>query len=163
MSNGAEITSAMRDVIVHLKQKNETLSTAESITGGGLGYAITSVPGSSEIYMGGSIAYHSEIKQSHLGVSSELIKSKTVYSEEVALEMAQGALKTFKTTWAIATTGVAGPDSSDGVQAGTVWVAIAGPITQSIQLALDGERENIRSGTVASAIGTFARILRSRD
>ncbi|CAB4919788.1 unannotated protein [freshwater metagenome] len=163
MSNGAEITSAMRDVIVHLKQKNETLSTAESITGGGLGYAITSVPGSSEIYMGGSIAYHSEIKQSHLGVSPELIKSKTVYSEEVALEMAQGALKTFKTTWAIATTGVAGPDSSDGVPAGTVWVAIAGPITQSIQLALDGERENIRSGTVASAIGTFARILRSRD
>ena len=153
----------MKDVIIRLKEKNETLSTAESITGGGLGYAITSVPGSSEIYVGGSIAYHSEIKQSHLGVSSDLIKSKTVYSEEVALEMAQGALKTFKTTWAIATTGVAGPDSSDGVQAGTVWVAIAGPITQSIQLALDGERENIRSGTVASAIGTFARILRSRD
>ncbi|MFZ4123213.1 MAG: CinA family protein [Candidatus Planktophila sp.] len=163
MSNGSEITSSMKDVILRLKQKNETLSTAESITGGGLGYAITSVPGSSEIYVGGSIAYHSEIKQSHLGVSLELIKSKTVYSEEVALEMAEGALKTFKTTWAIATTGVAGPDSSDGVQAGTVWVAIAGPITQSIQLALDGERENIRSGTVASAIGTFARILRSRD
>jgi nicotinamide-nucleotide amidase len=163
MSNGSEVTSSMKDVILRLKQKNETLSTAESITGGGLGYAITSVPGSSEIYVGGSIAYHSEIKQSHLGVSLELIKSKTVYSEEVALEMAEGALKTFKTTWAIATTGVAGPDSSDGVQAGTVWVAIAGPITQSIQLALDGERENIRSGTVASAIGTFARILRSRD
>jgi nicotinamide-nucleotide amidase len=163
MSNGSEITSSMKDVILRLKQKNETLSTAESITGGGLGYAITSVPGSSEIYVGGSIAYHSEIKQSHLGVSLELIKSKTVYSEEVALEMAEGALKTFRTTWAIATTGVAGPDSSDGVQAGTVWVAIAGPITQSIQLALDGERENIRSGTVASAIGTFARILRSRD
>jgi hypothetical protein len=44
-----------------------------------------------------------------------------------------------------------------------VWVAIAGPVTQSIQLALDGERENIRSGTVASAIGTFARILRARS
>ena len=163
MSNASEITSAMKDVIAHLKLRNETLSTAESITGGGLGYAITSVPGSSDIYVGGSIAYHSEIKQSHLGVSSELIKSKTVYSEEVALEMAKGALKTFNTTWAIATTGVAGPDTSDGVPAGTVWVAIAGPITQSIQLALDGERENIRSGTVASAIGTFARILRSRD
>jgi nicotinamide-nucleotide amidase len=121
------------------------------------------VPGSSDVYVGGSIAYHSEIKQSHLGVSAELIKSKSVYSEEVAFEMAHGALKTFKTTWAIATTGVAGPDASDGVAAGTVWVAIAGPITQSIQLALDGERENIRSGTVASAIGTFARILRSRD
>jgi nicotinamide-nucleotide amidase len=77
--------------------------------------------------------------------------------------MAHGALKTFKTTWAIATTGVAGPDSSDGVAAGTVWVAIAGPVTQSIQLALDGERENIRSGTVASAIGTFARILRASN
>jgi len=163
MSNASEITSAMKDVIASLKSRNETLSTAESITGGGLGYAITSVPGSSDIYVGGSIAYHSEVKQSHLGVSADLIKSKTVYSEEVAFAMAEGALKTFKTTWAIATTGVAGPDSSDGVIAGTVWVAIAGPITQSIQLSLDGERENIRSGTVASAIGTFARILRARD
>jgi nicotinamide-nucleotide amidase len=163
MSNGSEITSAMKDIIKSLKTRNETLSTAESITGGGLGYAITSVPGSSEIYVGGSIAYHSEVKQSHLGVSLELIESKTVYSEDVAFEMARGALRAFKTTWAISTTGVAGPDSSDGVSAGTVWVAIAGPITQSIQLALDGERENIRSGTVASAIGTFARILRSRD
>ena len=163
MSNAFEITSAMKDVIASLKSRNETLSTAESITGGGLGYAITSVPGSSDIYVGGSIAYHSEVKQSHLGVSADLIKSKTVYSEEVAFEMARGALEKFKTTWAIATTGVAGPDASDGVAAGTVWVAIAGPVTQSIQLALDGERENIRSGTVASAIGTFARILRARD
>jgi nicotinamide-nucleotide amidase len=163
MSNSSEITSAMKDIISILKSRNETLSTAESITGGGLGYAITSVPGSSDIYVGGSIAYHSSIKQSHLGVSAELITSKTVYSEEVAFEMAQGAIQKFKTTWAIATTGVAGPEASDGVAAGTVWVAIAGPITQSIQLALDGERENIRSGTVASAIGTFARILRARD
>ena len=163
MSNACEITAAMKDVITRLKIRNETLSTAESITGGGLGYAITSVPGSSDIYVGGSIAYHSDIKQSHLDVSAELINTKTVYSEEVAFAMAHGALKTFKTTWAIATTGVAGPDSTDGVAAGTVWVSIAGPVTQSIQLALDGERENIRSGTVASAIGTFARILRARD
>jgi nicotinamide-nucleotide amidase len=163
MSNASEITSAMKDVIASLKSKNETLSTAESITGGGLGYAITSVPGSSDIYVGGSIAYHSDIKQSHLGVSGEVIQAKTVYSEEVAFEMARGALQKFNTTWAIATTGVAGPDASDGVAAGTVWVAIAGPISQSIELTLDGERENIRSGTVASAIGTFARILRSRD
>jgi nicotinamide-nucleotide amidase len=163
MNNASEITSAMKDIIASLKSRNETLSTAESITGGGLGYAITSVPGSSDIYVGGSIAYHREIKESHLGISAELINSKTVYSEEVAFAMAHGALDKFKTTWAIATTGVAGPDGSDGVAAGTVWVAIAGPITQSIQLALDGERENIRSGTVASAIGTFARILRSRN
>ena len=163
MSNGTEITSAMKDVIASLKSRNETLSTAESITGGGLGYAITSVPGTSDIYVGGSIAYHREIKESHLGISADLINSKTVYSEEVAFAMAQGALDTFKTTWAIATTGVAGPEASDGVAAGTVWVAIVGPIAQSIQLALDGERENIRSGTVASAIGTFARILRSRN
>ena len=86
-----------------------------------------------------------------------------MYSEEVAFEMARGALQKFNTTWAIATTGVAGPDSSEGVAAGTVWVAIAGPVSQSIELTLDGERENIRSGTVASAIGTFARILRARD
>ena len=131
MSNGTEITSAMKDVIASLKSRNETLSTAESITGGGLGYAITSVPGSSDIYVGGSIAYHREIKESHLGISADLIKSKTVYSEEVAFAMAQGALDTFKTTWAIATTGVAGPEASDGVAAGTVWVAIVGPLRRA--------------------------------
>jgi len=96
MSNASEITSAMKDVIASLKSRNETLSTAESITGGGLGYAITSVPGSSDIYVGGSIAYHSEVKQSQLGVSADLIKSKTVYSEEVALKWREVRLKSLK-------------------------------------------------------------------
>jgi nicotinamide-nucleotide amidase len=77
--------------------------------------------------------------------------------------MAQGARKFFSTTWAIATTGVAGPGEADGHPAGTVWVAIVGPITQSTQLQIQGEREVVRNATVSSAMAAFARILASRE
>ena len=76
--------------------------------------------------------------------------------------MAQGALKSFGTTWAIGTTGVAGPNPLDGHPVGMVWVAIAGPVCQSIELSLSGERESVRNAATASAIATFARILRHR-
>lgn len=157
-----DITALATEIIAILRQRNETLSTAESITAGELSNAITSIPGSSDIFIAGLSAYTSAIKISHLGVDSELITKHTVISEEVAQAMAHGALKTFATTWAIATTGVAGPGPSDGFDAGTVWIAIAGPIKQSVELSLSGEREIIRNATTASAIGTFARILRTR-
>ena len=150
-------------VTVVYAMQGRTVATAESITGGGLGYAITSIPGSSDIYVGGSIAYHSQVKQSHLGVSTELIAAKTVYSEEVAFEMARGALAKFNTTWAIATTGVAGPNPLDGYPVGVVWVAIEGPISHTIELALSGDRESVRNAATSSAIATFARILRHRS
>ena len=73
--------------------------------------------------------------------------------------MAEGVRKKFGTTWGIATTGIAGPGDYQGIPEGTVWVAIRGPINQSIQLQLDSGREAIRTGAISSEIGTFARIL----
>ena len=77
--------------------------------------------------------------------------------------MARGAIKSFGTTWGISTTGVAGPNPLDGHPVGAVWVAIQGPICQSFELSLSGERESVRNAATASAIATFARILRHRS
>ena len=162
MTLASEIASLVEGAINVLREKGETLSTAESLTAGSLSSAITSIPGSSDVFLGGITAYQSSIKNSHLGVSEELIAKHTVFSEEVAIAMAKGALKSFGSTWAISTTGVAGPGPSDGVAAGTVWVAIEGPVTQAIELSLSGERDSVRNATTASAMAAFARILRAR-
>ena len=86
----------------------------------------------------------------------------SVVSEEVAREMAQGAMKKFGTTWAIATTGIAGPGDYKGIREGTVWIAICGPVNQTLHLTLDSGRDGVRQGAISSAIGTFARILSSQ-
>jgi nicotinamide-nucleotide amidase len=158
-----EIITLISDIHDSLRTRGETLSTAESLTAGGLSSALTIVPGASDVFLGSITAYRSEIKTSHLNVAKALIAESTVVSEEVAIEMARGANKSFGSTWAIATTGVAGPGPSDGSDAGRVFVAFVGPSVQVIELSLSGDREVVRNATVASAIASFARILRQRD
>lgn len=148
-------------VVAELRRRRESLSVAESLTGGGLGWAITSVSGSSDVFSGGIIAYDRSVKENLLKVPSDLIAEFGVVSEEVATAMADGLIELFGTTWAIATTGVAGPGPSGGVAAGTVWIAIRGPINQSTALEIQGEREVVRNASVSSALTTFARILAS--
>ncbi len=92
-----------------LKRRKLTLSTAESCTGGFIGDIITRVPGSSDYYKGGIIAYSEKIKTDILKVKKETIKKFSVYSEEVAKEMAENIRKIFKTDIGISTTGIAGP------------------------------------------------------
>jgi nicotinamide-nucleotide amidase len=77
--------------------------------------------------------------------------------------MGHGANKSFGSTWAIATTRVDGPGPADGAESGKVFVAFVGPTTQVVELSLSGEREVIRNATIASAIASFARILRQRE
>lgn len=151
-----------KTIVAKLIEQNETLAVAESLTAGGLGHAITSAPGSSQVFLGGIIAYTNEVKVNILGVSPALIEEFTVVSEEVAIAMAEAARKKFGTTWGIATTGIAGPGDYQGIPEGTVWVAVSGPVNQSLQLQLDSGREAIRTGAISSAIGTFARILSYR-
>ena len=162
MALSQDVTAFVREIIALLAEKKETISTAESLTAGGLSSALTSVPGSSEVFLGGITAYQNSVKTAQLGVLAELINQHSVVSQEVAIAMAQGAKKEFGSTWAIATTGVAGPGPSEGVEPGTVWVAIVGPINQSIELSLAGDRDAVRNASVSSAIATFARILRYR-
>lgn len=148
-----------RSIIDALRTRNQSLAVAESLTGGGLGSALTDVPGASDVFKGGVIAYQVSIKESLLKVPESLIAEYGVVSEEVAIAMADGVRDLLGATWGIATTGVAGPGPSDGVGAGTVWIAVRGPINQSTQLELQGERDVVRNASISSAISTFARIL----
>ena len=113
-----------QDVVKRLKRKKMTLATAESITGGGLGAAITSVPGASDVFLGGLITYSDQSKTKFLDIAKRILTKHTAVSEEVAIAMAQSARKQFGTDYAIATTGVAGPGKAYGQKVGTVWVAI---------------------------------------
>jgi nicotinamide-nucleotide amidase len=111
-----------------LTKTNSTLSIAESCTGGYLSHLITSVPGSSVYYIGSSISYANEVKTQFLGVNPEVIASKGAVSEEVAIAMAKGVRDRLKSTWALATTGVAGPGGGTPEKpVGTVWIGVAGP------------------------------------
>jgi nicotinamide-nucleotide amidase len=150
-----------QSVVKKLIKKKATLCVAESITGGGLAAAITDIAGSSKVFLGGVIAYEDSIKISELKVDAKLLKKFTAVSEEVAKEMAVGALKKFKTDYAIATTGVAGPGKAYGQKAGTVWVAIASKKEVfAIALSLSGSRDLIRHATIESALASFERILK---
>ena len=153
----------VEQIIDLLNKRNETISVAESLTAGGLANMLTSASGSSSVFIGGLTAYRNEIKSEMLGVDPSVIADHTVVSEPVANAMGDGAIKKFGSTWAIATTGVAGPGPLEGHQPGEVWIAIRGPINQAIQLTLEGNREQVRSGTISTAIATLARILKARS
>ncbi len=153
--------AGLTDILMILRQRGESICVAESLTGGGLAEALTLLPGSSEVFKGSITAYQAQIKISLLKVPAELISEFGVVSEEVAAAMAGGAKDLMDSTWSISTTGVAGPGPSDGVAAGTVWVAIDGPISQTLQLELSGTREIVRNATIAGAIAAFARILKT--
>lgn len=109
-------------VTVVLAMEGRTVATAESITGGAIGATITSIPGSSKIYRGGVISYATDLKESLLGVSADVLKGGAVQAE-VALQMARGAATRLDADFGLAVTGVAGPAAQDGVSAGTVFVA----------------------------------------
>ena len=156
----AQKLSPAEQVVKALKKKKRTLATAESITGGGLGAAITDVVGSSEVFIGGIISYSDNSKITLLSVAKKLIKKQTAVSEEVAAAMAESARLQFKSDYAIATTGVAGPGKAYGQKAGTVWIAIASKSeVQTIALQLAGDRLEVRHATIESALAAFGRIL----
>ena len=147
-------------VVNQLKKSGKTLAVAESLTGGGLGAAITEVAGSSEVFLGGITTY-SDLSQSKLlEVSKKMITKHTAVSEEVAKEMAANARNLFKSDYAISTTGVAGPGKAYGKTAGTVWMAIASKKEViAIELSISGDRATVRNATIESALATFSRIL----
>lgn len=148
-------------IVETLTNRGEKIAVAESLTGGMLSAALTDVPGTSHIFLGSVIAYSVEIKIRELAVKQATIDRCGIVSEEVAFEMAEGIRSKFGSTWAISTTGVAGPGPSHSIPAGTVWIAIIGPShREALALALEGDRAAVRLGAVESALATLARILR---
>jgi PncC family amidohydrolase len=147
-------------VVRALAAAGATLGTAESLTGGLLGAAITSVSGSSAVYAGGLVTYATRLKVELLGVPTDLVEAHGVVSAECAAAMAEGARRVLGADWAVSTTGVAGPDLQDAKPAGTAYVAVAGPVgTTTRALRLDGDREVVRSGVVTEALALLLHVV----
>lgn len=130
------------------------LATAESCTAGGLGYAITEVPGSSNWYAGGVVSYTYASKQTLLDVPFALLEQHTAVSQEVAVAMAKGIQQRLQTEISIAITGIAGPDGgTPQIPVGTVWLAwCLGQHNFSEQCNFEGNREVIRQAAIARAL-----------
>ena len=111
-----------------LRVRQETLGTGESCTGGYLAHLITSVPDSSDYYLGSIIPYAYEIKTSELGISEQLLKFYGAVSEEVVSAMAKAVREKLGVTWALSTSGIAGPGGATPTKpVGTIWIACSGP------------------------------------
>jgi nicotinamide-nucleotide amidase len=108
-----------------LKERGETLSTAESCTGGYIAHLITSVPGSSKYFYGSVVSYDNSVKEKLLGVPASLIEEHGAVSEEVVSSMVTGILQQTQTNYAIAVSGIMGPDGGTDLKpVGTVWIAV---------------------------------------
>ena len=143
-----------------IKRRGETLATAESLTGGLLGAALTDVPGVSAIYRGGVIVYATELKAKLAGVPEDLLAAVGPVHPDTAAALASGVRERLDATYGLATTGVAGPDPQAGVAAGTVYVAAAGPGSVQVRkLQLSGDRAAIRRGSVQAVLELAASLV----
>lgn len=147
--------------VVHaLSAVGATVGTAESLTGGLLGAALTSVAGSSTVYRGGIVAYATDLKVQLLGVDPGLVARHGVVSAACAEAMAVGARTRTGATYGLSATGVAGPDSQDDQPPGTVYVGLCGPHgTSARALSLAGDRDAVRRGAVAAALSVLSEQL----
>jgi len=127
-----------------LRQKRYTVSTAESCTGGNIARMITSIPGSSDYFKGSVIAYDNKVKTGVLGVNENTLKEHGAVSKQVVAEMAEGARKLFNTDFAVATSGIAGPDGGSPYKpAGTVWIAVASADSTTVDKEVYGHERNV--------------------
>ena len=141
-----------------LAERQATVVTAESCTGGLLGGALSSVPGSSAFFRGGLTTYANEFKTALLGVPEGLLKDSGAVSEQVAVVMALEAARRLGASYALSTTGIAGPDGgTEEKPVGTVWVGVcdasgAHPIAFARLFQFPGDRNRVRDRTVKSAL-----------
>ncbi len=140
-------------LLARFSAQGESLSTAESCTGGYLAHCITSVPGSSAYFKGSVVAYDNQAKTDLLGVPPAMLQEYGAVSREVVMEMAAGCRQIFHSTHAVAISGIAGPTGGSGEKpVGTVWIAVAGPHDTVAQKHRFGDRRDrniIRAGIAA--------------
>ena len=143
-------------VLEQLRQRQQTLSVAESCTGGGLGSELTAIPGSSDVLLGGVIAYSNAVKEHLLGVSAELLEQFGAVSDPVAQAMAKGARHLTGSDWSMAVTGIAGPGGGSAEKpVGLVYIAVDGPdgcFSQPIRLGETRGRDWVRTVSVGEAL-----------
>jgi nicotinamide-nucleotide amidase len=146
-------------VLDHCRARGVTLAIAESCTGGLLGARLTAIPGSSDVFLGGVIAYHNDVKRDALGVSREMLQTVGAVSDEVARAMASAVRTRFHATIGIAITGVAGPGGGTAEKpVGTVYIAadLDGQV-ESIATRFVGDREEIRFRATQAALDLVRR------
>jgi len=143
------------NLVALLSANGLTCATAESCTGGGVGFAITSVPGSSEVFKGGVISYSNEVKSNVLGVKEETLASVGAVSAETAAQMAEGARRLLKSDIAVSLTGIAGPGGgSEEKPVGLVWFGLASKDgTRTEKAIFAGDRDSVRSQAIVHALG----------
>lgn len=135
-----------------LRKNGQSLSVAESLTGGLLASAMIDVQGASDVFLGGVVAYTVQAKREVLGVHEEAL-AHGVVSQEVAIAMAQGALEVFGSDYALSTTGIAGPGGQEGQDPGTVWLGCASKkVSGAVLVRLVGNRNQIRAAAVDGAL-----------
>ncbi len=134
--------------------KGKTLATAESCTGGGIGAALTAIPGSSAVYKGGIISYTNWVKENLLGVEAVLLEQYGPVSAPVACAMAKGVRKTLDADIAVSVTGLAGPGGDDfGNPVGTVYIGYSDKnVTLSREHHFPGDREAVRRQAIQEAL-----------
>jgi nicotinamide-nucleotide amidase len=136
------------------------LAVAESCTGGMLGERLTSVPGSSDVFLGGVIAYHNDVKKTLLGVRAEDLERYGAVSEEVALQMAAGVRERTGADVGISVTGIAGPGGGTPEKpVGLVWIAIHSSDAKARRFHVVGDRAEIRQRAAQAALEMVRRTL----
>jgi len=153
--------SAAADVLAALRGRGLTLATAESLTGGLVGAALTAVAGSSDVYRGGVVCYATDLKASLVGVPEEVLAAHGPVAPQTAAALAAGAARVCGADVGAATTGVAGPSPQDGHPVGEVYVAVSVPGADPHvrRLQLSGDREAVRGQTVGAVLGLLLETL----
>jgi len=166
MLEGEEIDQANADRIIRFMiEKRLTLGLAESVTAGGVSYRLTSIPGSSKVVKGGVVCYTRFAKEKLLNLAADLLDEQGTVSSDVAIALAEAALKVFEADIGFGITGNAGPSTdSDKSKVGQVYVAIASKDGDRKDKALDlfGPRETIRSKSITEALRFIREYLMSK-
>jgi nicotinamide-nucleotide amidase len=158
---GGDGTDLAATVLEELRRRRTRLAVAESCTGGLLGARITAVPGASDVFVGGVIAYDDAVKSAALNVPSELMHTHGAVSEEVVLAMALGAQQRFAADAALAITGIAGPSGGTAAKpVGTVWLAARyGSQARALTRLFPFDRNEVRARSAQAALDLLRRLL----
>jgi PncC family amidohydrolase len=145
LEHGPALAARLHEALL---ARGETVSCAESITGGGVADLLSGTPGASATFVGGVVSYATRVKRDLLGVTAA-----QVVSADCAAQLATGVRGLLGSDWSVSTTGVAGPEKQDDRPVGTVYVGVAGPRgVQVHRLALDGDRAAIRASAARAAV-----------
>jgi dihydroneopterin aldolase len=154
-NQGGGVRSVAEKLVALLEASGMTCATAESCTGGGIGSAITAVPGSSAVYLGGVVSYANEVKSGVLGVREDTLARVGAVSSETAAEMAEGARRLTGADIAVSVTGIAGPGGGTPEKpVGLVWFGLASADCVRTEKAIfGGDRRRVREQAVVHALG----------